>query len=527
MKGVFAIKKVLSVVLVLALLAGGAVPIRAAPGVVETGSGWKLTECKFISVQNGPFEVPYDTPETLQLFTQWQRENENPTGQFYVIPFSNPPIEVVMGDEAAGAVDIAPGTFTWSVADGNIARLQPGNSEFEAAVIGTGLGLTTLTVTDSDGGSCSLDIQVEPILRVTPEMAKIDVGKTVQLRAEELPTVISGKSIHWLAMDKLTLSQIPDKTEELWDEYDRKIALGGLTAAEMEALFDETLEAITAMVQQTQRDAIAAAKTIASISASGLVTGLADGRITILAVQADSFDPNSLDTDGRMSINACELTVGEPEEIPVKPPVDRGFFQRIGDFFRCLLENIVYYILFGWLWGYDPPIEEVVLSTPLLGQQKTNWCWAASSQMVARTFVNTGKTQTEIVIHVKGSNVNEGGTYTEAIQAIKFATDNTIEYRSSGVISEREIRSNIDKGYPVYLSRGWYPDGTTRRDGHATVIYGYQILKSGNYKFLVRDPSNGLILGTGQNHTWTYAYILSGSDTGKMDGSVTFYTRVD
>ena len=65
----------------------------------------------------------------------------------------------------------------------------------------------------------------------------------------------------------------------------------------------------------------------------------------------------------------------------------------------------------------------VTLLTPLIGQRKSQWCWAASSLMIAKTSTLTFATQTGIVVEIKGSNVDEGGTISEVVRAIKFASN--------------------------------------------------------------------------------------------------------
>ena len=156
------------------------------------------------------------------------------------------------------------------------------------------------------------------------------------------------------------------------------------------------------------------------------------------------------------------------------------------------------------------------LSTPLLGQNRDNWCWAAASLMAARTYVNTRVTQTDIVRNVKGTVINEGGTDAERLAAVKFATNGAVEFKVVAPLTEAQIVASIDAGDPVMLCRGWYPDGYPgmRYGGHSTVVYGYQLTDDGDYLFLVRDPWP---VNQGTNDVLTYKEIRRGGDTGILE----------
>ena len=155
------------------------------------------------------------------------------------------------------------------------------------------------------------------------------------------------------------------------------------------------------------------------------------------------------------------------------------------------------------------------LSTPLLGQNRDQWCWAAASLMAARTYVNTRVTQADIVRNVKGAVINEGGTVDERLAAVKFATNGTVEFKVVAPLTQAQLVASIDAGNPVMLCRGWYPDGYPgmRYGGHSTVLYGYQEV-GGAYLFLVRDPWP---VNQGANEVLTYSEIRKGSDTGILE----------
>ena len=159
----------------------------------------------------------------------------------------------------------------------------------------------------------------------------------------------------------------------------------------------------------------------------------------------------------------------------------------------------------------EPPVT--ALATPLLGQNKDQWCWAAASLMAARTYVTNTVTQADIVKKVKGSVINEGGTVYERLAAVKYATGGAVEFKQVPPLTEEEMIASIDAGNPVMLCRGWYPDGKTRYGGHSTVVYGYT-MKDGGYLFLIRDPWP---VDEGMNELWPYSYIIKGDDTGRLE----------
>ena len=155
------------------------------------------------------------------------------------------------------------------------------------------------------------------------------------------------------------------------------------------------------------------------------------------------------------------------------------------------------------------------LSTPLLGQNRDQWCWAAASLMAARTYVNTRVTQTDIVRHVKGAVINEGGTDDERLAAVKFAANGAVEFKVVAPLTEAQMVASIDAGNPIMLCRGWYPDGYPgmRYGGHSTVVYGYQRV-DGKTLFLIRDPWP---VNQGTNEVLTYSEIRRGGDTGILE----------
>ena len=158
-----------------------------------------------------------------------------------------------------------------------------------------------------------------------------------------------------------------------------------------------------------------------------------------------------------------------------------------------------------------------ILPTPLIGQEESNWCWAACALMAAKTHTQTNVTQSQIVAHVKGSVVNLPATPDETKAAADYALE-VSSYSVKGIMSESEVVEKLNAGYPVIILRGWYPPSNygERDSGHYVIIYGYRIV-SGGYEFYIRDPWP---VNIGNSYTRTYAYLLNGSDNGRWEYSI-------
>lgn len=117
-------------------------------------------------------------------------------------------------------------------------------------------------------------------------------------------------------------------------------------------------------------------------------------------------------------------------------------------------------------------------------QAKTNWCWAATSEMVG-TYVNSAssRTQWDVVAYIKGSNYpNVGGTTSNIKNGIKYASNNTVTYTSGSTLSWSKHTSNINDGYPIAVWMNWDSDGA-----HALVCAGTKTSSGSNYLYII-DP---------------------------------------
>lgn len=160
------------------------------------------------------------------------------------------------------------------------------------------------------------------------------------------------------------------------------------------------------------------------------------------------------------------------------------------------------------------------LNTPQIGQEKDQWCWAASALMAAKTYGATNKTQSDIVKYTVGSTLNVGVDFAEVVGAANYACNFQAIHCLNGVLTQDELILELNYGNPVIISRGWYPNNDQREGGHDTVIYGYYA-SNNTYQFMIRDP---LPVNTGRSYSRTYAEILDGRstnvDTGRWERSI-------
>lgn len=83
-------------------------------------------------------------------------------------------------------------------------------------------------------------------------------------------------------------------------------------------------------------------------------------------------------------------------------------------------------------------------------QEQTNWCWAASAQMMGHTM-GRDVTQSAIVDYVLGTiaNVTSGDIENEK-KAVNYATLRNTTLRRSA-LSFAATKSELDTGEPIYI----------------------------------------------------------------------------
>jgi len=157
------------------------------------------------------------------------------------------------------------------------------------------------------------------------------------------------------------------------------------------------------------------------------------------------------------------------------------------------------------------------------GQKMSQWCWAASSRMFSKHyFPQLTYTQNQAVAHIKGSEVNDGGTVQEAQAEIDFYVSNvgtidTTEHGDDTIYSEETMIQFLEDGHVLYVTRGWYENMNNRYSrygGHAIFIVGYATIDS-DIRFLVQDPDP---IHVGDTYWISYEKLCCGTDP--QDGEI-------
>lgn len=161
---------------------------------------------------------------------------------------------------------------------------------------------------------------------------------------------------------------------------------------------------------------------------------------------------------------------------------------------------------------YSAQPEHYTMSLNVAIQEKTNWCWAASAWMIGKKATNNStRTQTNLVVYVKGSNVNQGGTLSESALAAKYMTSNSYSFATRTTpFTHSQIRTHIVALKPIYASAGYYNSSGVRVGGHAVVIYGYNYPDKIVEYIYYMDPWDG------RSYYTTYNAFKNGSFNGRI-----------
>lgn len=124
------------------------------------------------------------------------------------------------------------------------------------------------------------------------------------------------------------------------------------------------------------------------------------------------------------------------------------------------------------------------LSMTRYEQEKSNWCWAATAQMLGK-YYGKSYTQSQISTYVKGNSTNNAtAMLAELTYAIKYATG------KNWIVTTAATFDNI-KGYigddsmPLGIRMQWLSEG-----GHYLVMCGYNGSTS---KVTLIDPAVGCL----------------------------------
>lgn len=129
-------------------------------------------------------------------------------------------------------------------------------------------------------------------------------------------------------------------------------------------------------------------------------------------------------------------------------------------------------------------------------QQKTNWCWAASCEMIGYYITGYDKSQPNIVSYIYGNTDDVGsGSISNVKKALAYTTSRSALV-VGGATSQVHVKTEIDSGDPLYCSMGWDDGG-----GHGLVISGYtaysvQLIDPWQSNATTYYPYNDLVNGT-------------------------------
>jgi hypothetical protein len=104
-------------------------------------------------------------------------------------------------------------------------------------------------------------------------------------------------------------------------------------------------------------------------------------------------------------------------------------------------------------------------------------------------YANNNRSLSDIVYNIKGTtSQSAGGSYTDHIAAIKYATHNLITYkRATSGFTDSFIRTKIDGNVPLTLGVRWSSGG-----GHMYVVRGYNLYSNSIYIELNDSLSGGI-----------------------------------
>lgn len=139
---------------------------------------------------------------------------------------------------------------------------------------------------------------------------------------------------------------------------------------------------------------------------------------------------------------------------------------------------------------------DTTLTVPLIPQMQSNWCWAASAEMIARIRnINYARDHWDAAHYVLNlrdelpDGYNVGGYANEAELAAEYITN--FEYdiycANSSIYSPSAITRVLRDNSPIEIQWGWL-QGLYRRGGHSVVIYGFYYDSSGNLILKIKDP---------------------------------------
>ena len=86
-------------------------------------------------------------------------------------------------------------------------------------------------------------------------------------------------------------------------------------------------------------------------------------------------------------------------------------------------------------------------------QNKTEWCWAACSEMIGKYYDSgSNRDQYDLVEYIKGNTDNQPGNTSNICDAIKYVSNNSVTFTSkSSALSFSECETEIDNSDPFIV----------------------------------------------------------------------------
>ncbi len=143
-------------------------------------------------------------------------------------------------------------------------------------------------------------------------------------------------------------------------------------------------------------------------------------------------------------------------------------------------------------------------------QSRSDWCWAATSRIMAEYRRPGSRTQQEIGSHF---NYQNGATVEQAREAANYGTYYNIMHASDTVMTSDELKEEIANFRPVNILIGRYDNSGNWTGGHYLVIVGYRdyFMGTNSVEFLVYDVWSDPSI---QRYNWVrYSDLLDGFDS--------------
>ena len=133
-------------------------------------------------------------------------------------------------------------------------------------------------------------------------------------------------------------------------------------------------------------------------------------------------------------------------------------------------------------------------------QEQSNWCWAACAVMVEQYVTNKVKSQSNVVLCIKGAILNEPASLNQMKSAMEYAADYSISGTGTTVnnFSYNNAVSEIDSNQLFVIRIGWDQGG-----GHFVIGSGYDHASSSIH---VVNPGTGCV-----NKYYNYYKLIQGT----------------